>query len=119
MLQGSATFDDQGIHYRSFESQSNVRFYLLIQRAFIFSLVNGIQGIGFQTAEGKIQAGTIGHRAGKTVLPLSTLFRKGSYPGATRIIQPQHFRSFIERLAGGIIHRFTQHLVLTNAIHPH
>ena len=111
LIQRTLTFDRQRIHHRIFKGAGDVSTGLSI----IIIGADGISGKGFQAGEAEIQARTIGHRTREGKTSRRALLRHLRQHWPARIIQPKQLGRFVERFTRGIIDRFTQQRVFTNA----
>ena len=109
MLHRAPAFDNQGGDCRFLKCQRNIGDQLVIKRLSRHCCGHG----GFEPRKAEIEAGPVGHRPRKFEYTAFTLPRPARNRWATGVAQPQQLGGLVERLAHGIVQRFTENGVVS------
>ncbi len=112
LFQCPAALDGQGIHDGVLKGAGNVG------RRLAAVLAQGGQGEGLEAGEAEVEAGTVGHRAGKAETGRVALGRQPRQGRAAGIAQAEHLGGLVEGLAGGVVQRLAQQSVTANPVNP-
>lgn len=114
-LQGPAALDDEGFHYGIFEGARYIGACCLV----IPVGAHGVHGIGFESTEAEIEAGSIGHGSWKAESSGVAFFRQCGQRRTTGVGEAKQGGGFIEGFSSGVVQGPTEYLVAADSPDAH